>query len=49
MYNPDYRRMRGRLFKFCNLKRSNPWTQSADTTRDPLSFEAMGGIQINLD
>jgi hypothetical protein len=33
MYNPDYRRMRGWLFKFCTLNRSNPWTRSADTTQ----------------
>jgi hypothetical protein len=32
MYNSDYRRMRGWLSEFCKLNRSNPWTQSADTT-----------------
>src|SRR5882724_13548706 len=32
MYNPDYRRMRGRLSEFCRLHRANPWTQSADAT-----------------
>jgi hypothetical protein len=41
MYNPGYRRMRVRLVKFCTLNRSNPWTQSTDTTGLEQSINAM--------
>jgi hypothetical protein len=45
MYNPDYRRMRGWLFKFCTLNRSHPWTRFADTPNPvlPLTLGAFPG------